>query len=155
MIDRIGHRGGSNLAKGAIGYGTARLLARHCHGKKDAHKVPVAIAAAGKAVPALVALFFGDVDGVAGMGLGAMDAAGQGALDFLGVVHGLRDAREKKGVKAILVPGSADVKALPAGASVYTDGELVGEESVLGALGLAQPGSSMSLDQLRQIQAYR
>lgn len=153
MIERVGHHGGSNVLKGGIGYGTARLLARHCHGKKDAHKLPVALAAAGKGLPALVALFLGDVEGVAGMGLGALDAAGQGALDFLGVVHGLRDAREKKGLRAIAVPASADVKALPAGAIV--DADLVGDEAVLGALGYAQPGSTMSLDKVRELQTYR
>src|SRR5438105_4921219 len=111
MINKVGEHGGSNVAKGAIGYTTARLLAGHCHGKKDSARIPMGIAAAGKAIPALVALFFGNVDGVAGMALGAADAAGQGALDFLGVVHGLRDAREKKGLRAIAVPASADVKA--------------------------------------------
>ncbi len=153
MIEKIGHHGGSNVLKGGIGYGTARLLARHCHGKKDAHKLPVALAAVGKGLPALIALFAGDVDGVAGMGLGAIDAAGQGALDFLGVVHGLRAARKEQGIRAIAVPASADVKALPAGAIV--DADLVGEEAVLGHLGVAQPGASMSLDKLRELQSYR
>ncbi len=153
MIERVGEHGGTIALKGGIGYGTARLLARHCHGKKDAHKLPVALAAAGKGLPALIALFFGDVDGVAGMGLGAIDAAGQGALDFLGVVHGLRDARKEKGVKAILVPGSAEMKVLPAG--TFADAELVGDEVVVGALGMAQPGSSMTLEKLRELQGYR
>lgn len=153
MMNKVGEHGGSIVAKGAIGYGTARLLARHCHGKKDAVKIPYGIAIGGKVIPALVALFAGDVDGVTGMGLGALDAAGQGAVDFLGVVHGLRDARKQKGVRPILVPATADVKALPAG-SIF-DAELVGQEAVIGHLGVAQPGASMSLDGLRTLQSYR
>lgn len=148
MIERIGDRGGSNVAKGAIGYGTARMLAKHCHGKKDAARVPYTIAAVGKLAPALIALFFGPVDGYAGLALGAADAAGQGAVDFLGVVHGLRDARKAKGLKAIAVPASAEVKGA-------IEGDLVGDGSVLGRLGAAQPGASLSLDKLREIQAYR
>lgn len=154
MIEKVGEHGGRNVAKGVIGYGTARMLARHCHGKKDSGRIPFGIAALGKGIPALVALFFGEVDGVAGMAMGAADAAGQGALDFLGVVHGLRDARQQKGLRAIAVPASADVRALPAGSMV--DAPLVGEEvATLGGLGMAQPGASMNLDKLRELQSYR
>ena len=41
MIEKAGDRGGSIVAKGAIGFGTAHLLAKHCHGKKDADKIPI------------------------------------------------------------------------------------------------------------------
>ena len=153
MMNKVGEHGGSIAAKGAIGFGTSYLLAKHCHGKKDAMKIPVAVAAVGKGLPALIALFGGDVGGPAGMALGAFDAAGQGAVDFLGVIHGLRAARKEKGVKGILVPASADVKTLPAGN--FADAVLVGDEAVLGGLGVAQPGASMSLDKLREIQSYR
>lgn len=146
MIDNIGHRGGSIVAKGAIGFGTAHLLAKHCHGKKDADKVPIAIAAAGKGLAALGALFFGDVGGPGGMLLGAADAAGQGAVDFLGVVSGLRAARKEKGLKAIAVPATAQVQGA-------IEGDLVGDAAVLGALGAG--GGSMSLAQLKELQSYR
>lgn len=154
MIEKVGTHGGTTVAKGLVGYGTARALARHCHGKKDA-KVPLAIAAAGKLVPALAALFFGEVEGLGGVALGAFDAAGQGALDFIGVLHGLRDARKAKGVRPILVPANADVKALPPGA--IADADLVGRDDqvTIGCLGVAQPGATMTIDKLRELQAYR
>lgn len=149
------------LAKGAIGFGASHLLARHCHGKKDATKIPVAVAAVGKLIPALAHLVFDDIDGYGAMALGAVDAVGQSGVDFLGVVSGLRAARTAKGVKPILVPASADIKALPD--KSIADAALVGHEGLsygsevteLGALGSAQPGKSLTLDQIRELQRMR
>ena len=158
LLKHDSHVGGAVgiLAKGVVGVGTSYGLARHFHGKKDARSGKVYLGAiAGKVIPALAHLVWGDVEGVGGAILGGLDAAGQGAADFLAVVHGLGHARQAKGVRPILVPAGADLKVLPAGA--ITDAELVGlrDEVTLGTLSLAQPGASLDLDQLREIQAYR
>lgn len=155
MIENVGDRGGSIVAKGVISAGTSYALARHYHGKKDATaRVPMGVAIGGKLIPALAALFLGDDLGVAGPILGAADAAGQGALDFLAVVQGLRHARQNKGLRAFAAPASFDVKVLPTGS--ITDAALLGDEvAMLGALGRAQPGSAMTPEKIRDLQAYR
>lgn len=155
MIDSVSARGGANIAKGAVSATTAYMLARHLHGKKDATgAVPVVLAVAGKIVPALAALFVGDDLGMAGPALGALDAAGQGALDFLAIAKGLQHARKEKGLRTVAIPAGADMKGLPGGS--VTDAALLGEDvAVLGALGRAQPGATLDQDKLRTLQQYR
>ena len=158
-LPRGAHGVAGNLAKTGVGYGTSYLLAKHCHGSEKAGKIPVAVAAAGKLIPALATLMYGDVDGIGGMALSAMDGAGQAGVNFLGVMHGLKSARKAKGVRPILVPATADVKALPAGS--IQSAEWVGHEGVsdgievLGALGMAQQGKALTDAQMRELQNMR
>lgn len=149
------YEAGAVIGKGAVGAGTSYLLGKHMQGKKDPTRLPMAAGGILKLGTALLRLFgVGEEHGAADMLLGTFDAVGQANVDFLGTIHGLRAARKEKGIRAIAVPISADVKALPAG-GIY-DAELVGDQvATLGALGVAQPGASMSLDKLREFQSYR
>lgn len=159
-LPRGAHGVAGNLAKTGVTYGTSYFLAKHCHGKDEkAKKIPVAVAAVGKLVPAIATLMYGDIGGIGGAALGALDGAGQAGVAFLGVMHGLKSARMAKGVRPILVPATADVKALPAGS--IQNAELVGQEGVsngievLGALGMAQQGKALTDAQMRELQAMR
>ena len=146
------------LGKGAVSAGTAYLLAKGFHGKKDATSVvPVGLAIGGKVLPAIASLFWGEDLGMAGdITFGAIDAAGQGALDFLAICKGLQHAREKKGLRAVALPASADLSKLQLPQGNVTDAALVGEDiAMLGALGRAQPGSTLDADKMRTLQTYR
>jgi hypothetical protein len=155
MLNTHGVDLAGRAAKAGIGYGTSYMLAKHCHGKDAKSKRTVGImAVVGKVLPAIASLY--DVDGVLGAAAGGLDAVGQASVDFLGVSHGLAAVRKEKGVRPILVPNSFEVKSLPAGS--VSSAEWVGDEyqtEVLGALGQAQDGKTMTLDQLRELQSYR
>ncbi len=78
----------------------------------------------------------------------------------MSLLAGLRSGRKKTGTKAVLVPATTVLKALPAGSREFDylagEGHTYGMEvTQLGELGRAQPGSSLTLDQIRELQAMR
>ncbi len=121
---------------GGASYGIGRLYSQHSdkwYGKNAANL------AAGIGKLGAVAAFF--ITGGPNFVSGGLNAIGQSGIDAYWLEKGLRHGREKRGVKAAIVPKGMQ---LPAGAS---------DMSSIGALGAAAPGRGLSWDAIEALAA--